>query len=403
MDINDLYESPLYLKVSFNKLIEQYENLADSKDAFTASRAKRVLKAQEPYPELRTGFTDTSKLDEYQDAISIILEDLFTDILTLNEVKTASIPFHNLIFNSSQRFKNIIKAAGDDFELKIKNMPEDDVYIMACTIIMKFCYGLDLSFKRPFYYDIPDANGILRHYKIMYNADFIEIEPTDKAKEITQADVDELLDNYENIDLWKEKFPPGSYVFKGFVINNIFDVTDDQAISTIKSNLITENRGKDENFTDDFQEVFRSLLNIKDLEVGFSVYNKEDKMFERVYGEPIVSYLLNKKDSAKCDKTLCRWSLKTLIKDKKFYAVSDVDKFYELSKGKAPQYRALKEQGFKSAILAPLANEEGLMGILELVSKQPKVLNSVNANRLIDVMPFIVSAVERSKNEEKNM
>ena len=36
---------------------------------------------------------------------------------------------------------------------------------------------------------------------------------TDKAKPITQEDFDELLDNFENIDLWKEKFPPNSLHF----------------------------------------------------------------------------------------------------------------------------------------------------------------------------------------------
>jgi len=57
----------------------------------------------------------------------------------------------------------------------------------------------------------------------------------------------------------------------------------------------------------------------------------------------------------------------------------------------------------KSAIFAPIANEDGLMGIIEIVSPTAQVLNSVNANKLIDVMPFIVSAVERSKSDEENL
>lgn len=43
------------------------------------------------------------------------------------------------------------------------------------------------------------------------------------------------------------------------------------------------------------------------------------------------------------------------------------------------------------------------MGILEIVSEKPFVLNSINANKLVDVMPFIISAVERLKNEEENL
>ena len=403
METYEHLESPMLLKISFNKLLTKYEELAKSDDEFLAAKALRVLKAQEPYPELRDGFTDFSLLETYKREIGIILEDSFSDVLTVNEIKAASVPFQNLIFNSSERFKNIIKAGGKDFDLKIKNMPEDDTYIIACTIILNFCYGYNLNFKRPFFYEIPDSNGIMRYYKILYNADFTEIIPNENAPKITQEDYDELIDNYENIELWKEKFPPNSYIFKGFVISNIFDVTDDQSISNIKSSLIGEDKRKDENFMEGFHEIFRSLLSIKELNVGFSIYNKEEDTFERAYGKGVESYLLTDNESMSCSDTLCNWSYKALLKDKKFYSISDVDKFYELSKGKAPQYKALKAQGIKSAILAPIADDDELLGILELVSDKPKVLNSINANKLVDVMPHIVSTVLRSRKEEENL
>ena len=402
-DINDNIESPFTLKVSFNKFLEHYEELAKSEDEFVAAKARRILKTQEPYPVLREGFSDMSLLDKYKDEISFILQDSFSEVLTFNEIKTASVPFHNLIFNSSERFKNIIKNAGDDFELKIKNMPEDDIYIIACTIILHFCYGYNLNFKRPFFYEIPDQSGIMRYYKILYNADFTEIIPTDRAPEITQKDIDELLDNFDNIKIWKEKFPPDSYVYKGFVISNIFDVTDDQSISNIKSNLISNDKRKDQNFVESFHEVFQSLLNIKDLKVGLSIYNKVSDSFERVYGHGMNSFLLNELENKLCEKALCKWSYKQLLEENKYVSVSDVEKMYEISKGKAPHIKTLHDQGIKSAILAPIADDNGLLGVLELVSNKPKVLNSINANKLVDVMPYIVTAVKRSKEEEENL
>tara|TARA_R110002096_G_scaffold5414_1_gene25262 strand:+ start:485 stop:1063 length:579 start_codon:yes stop_codon:yes gene_type:complete len=184
MDINDNVETPMILKVGFNKLLEHYENLAKSNDEFLSANAKRVLKSAEPYPELRAGFSDTQVLKDREKEIRLILQDSFAPILSRNEIKTASVPFHDLIFNSSERFKNIIEIAGGGFELNIKNMPDDHRYIIACTIILNYCYGYNLNFKRPFYYEIPDANGVLRYYKILYNADFCEIEPTDKAKKL---------------------------------------------------------------------------------------------------------------------------------------------------------------------------------------------------------------------------
>ena len=402
-DINDNIESPFELKVSFNKLLNHYESLVRSEDEFISAKAKRVLKTAEAYPELRNGFSNINTLKERKKEISMILQDSFSPVLTKNEIKTASVPFHDLIFNSSERFKSIIETAGDDFELKIKNMPEDDRYIIACTIVLAFCYGYNINFKRPFYYEIPDANGILRYYKILYNADFTEITPKKNAPKITQEDYEMLLDNFENIDLWKEKFPPNSYTFKGFVISNIFDVTDDQSISNIKSSLIGEDKRQDEGFMKNFYEIFQSLLGFKDIKVGFSIYNDEEDIFERVYGVGMNSFLLNNLETSKCSDALCSWSYKRLLEEKKYFSVSDVDRLYEKSKSKAPHIKSLYEQGLKSAIFAPIANDDGLMGILEIVSNKPLVLNSINANKLEDVMPFIVSAVERSKNDEENL
>jgi hypothetical protein len=403
MDINDNIESPLELKVSFNKLLQHYETLVGNNDEFNSIKAKRILDAAEAFPELREGFSDLSVLQERKQEIGVILQDFFSPVLTKNEIKTVSVPFHNVIFNSSERFKNIIKTAGDDFNLDIKNMPKDDTYIIACTIILNFCYGYNLNFKRPFYYEIPDVNGILHYYKILYNADFIEIIPTNSAPKITQADYDELLDNFENIELWKKKFPPNSYIFKGFVISNIFDVTDDQSISNIKSNLIGDKKSKDDSFMQGFHEVFRSLLGIKDIKVGFSIYNQEENTFERIYGVDMNSFLLNNLDSASCADSLCSWSYNRLLNENKYFSVSDVDKMFKMANGRAPHITTLHKQGIKSAIFAPIANEKGLMGIIEIVSNEPQVLNSINANKLIDVMPFIVSAIERSKNEEENL
>lgn len=403
MDINNHIDSPFIMKISFNKLLNHYEKLIEADNDFIAANARRVIQIADDNPLLREGFSDLDVFKIYETEIEGILQDTFSPLLTKNEIKTASIPFHDFTFNSSERFKSIIKTAGDDFELQIKNMPTDQTYIIACTIILNFCYGYDLNFKRPFLYEIPDVNGIMRYYKILYNADFIEITPTKNAPKITQEDYDQLLDNFDTIELWKEKFPAQSYLFKGFVISNIFDVTDDQSISNVKSSLIGEDKRKDASFMQNFHEIFRSLLGLTDIKVGFSIYNEEEDSFERVYGVGINSYLLNNNNSLKCSEAMCDVSYKTLLKNREFYTVSDVDNFYNLSKGKIQQYKTLKAQNIKSAILAPIANDKGLMGILEIVSQQPKVLNSINANKLVDVMPFIVSSVERSKNEEENL
>ena len=139
------------------------------------------------------------------------------------------------------------------------------------------------------------------------------------------------------------------------------------------------------------------------MKLDFLYLNANEDSFEKVYGIEMSSYLLNEAAAKHCSATLCKHSYDQLLKNKKFYTVSDVDKYYKESRGKAPQYKSLKEQQIKSAILAPITDEVGLLGILEIVSKKPQELNSINANKLNDVMPFIVEAVQRSRKEEENL
>ncbi len=402
MENNYTSEAPLIQLVSFNKLLEHYDGQLHSKDASLASRAKHVLDAQAPYPELRDGFDDLSILEKRKDVIQTILADTFSSVLTENEIKTASIPFENLVFNSSKRFQKILAEAGEGFELEIRNLPENLQYIMQCTVILGFYYGFKIDFKRPLFYDIPDANGVMRHYRILYNADFMEISPTDKAKDLDEEDLDELLQNFDDLQLWKEKIPPNSFISKGFVISNMFDVTAEHSISEIKTTLIGNNKRGSENFMDDFQDTFRSLFNLKNISVGFAGYDSNTNRFLKIHGKGIESFILKGKEVEYCDAMLCDYSYGKLLRETTYYAISNVPRYYEKSGGGQP-YKNLHEQGIKSAILAPIADNGKLLGVLELVSSNVNELNSINANKLIDVMPFIVSSVLRSIEEEQNL
>ena len=395
-------DTPMRQLISFNKLLEQYEEQLNSADPSLVQRAKYILEAQKPYPELRDGFEDLSVLEARKDIIELLLADVFSGFLTHNEIKSAAIPYMNIVFNKSERLKQIIADAGEGFELEIRNMPDKLQYILQSAVILNFYYGFNLDFKRPMFYDIPDKNGVMRHYRILYNADFMEIIPTEKAKKLSKEDVDGLLANYDDLDYWKTMIPPNSFTVKGFVIANMFDVTADHSISEIKSTLIGTNKRGSDNFMEDFQGTFQSLFNNKDIQVGFTGYNQDAKQFLRIYGKGINSFILKDRDFADCNTILCQASNDTILNEKSYFAVSNIKKYYKESEQAQP-YKNLYDQGFRSCILAPIADEGNLLGVLELVSPNINDLNSLNANKLEDVMPFIISAVLRSIEEEKNL
>ncbi|MGB3143612.1 MAG: GAF domain-containing protein, partial [Maribacter sp.] len=392
---------PVKHLISFDKLLQKYEKQLEGEDVFLAETAKRILDAQKDYPVLREGFTDFSLLDKYRSVIDKILQDTFTEALSGNEIKIATLPYRDVLIKTSKRFQEMVAEAGEGYVPELRNPGDGMDYIMSCVVVLNFHYGFKLDFSRPYFYDIPDANGVVKHYRILYNGDFIEIIPNGKAIEITQEDVDELLENPYDVKLWMEKIPPESFISKGFVIANMFDVTTEHAISDIKTKLISKDKTGGGNFMMDLQETFKSFFRLPNLRVGFVSYNDKKDQFEELAGLGFTSYILNGDTKLNCKGDLCKNSYQKLIKDNSYFSIADVKRYYEKSGGMEP-YKSLHEQGIKSAIFAPIANAGKLLGLLEIVSEEKGVLNGVNAQKLDDVLPFIASAVVRSKNEEIN-
>ncbi len=392
---------PLKIEVSFRKLFSSYRQNLDSMGGFQRKRAEEILKVAEEYPVLSDGFDNEEELGKHQEQVDLVLEDFFADILATNEIKIASIPYRFVIFKSSERFKNIIAHAGDDFKAQLNNFDENEAYIMGCAMILNSYYGYKVDFRRPFYYNIPDANGVMRYYKVLYNVDYVEIEKTDESIDITPEDVAELIDNFQNIDLWKEKFPPSSWLFKGFVIANMYDATMDVSISSFKESLIAKD-SKEEKFVADFRNIIRSIFSLPSLDVGYAMFDEDEGVFQKPpVHDDIKSFVLNGKDSDSCLSSLCPHSYETLFKKNEVFSVSDVAKAHKASP-RNPLFKSLSKQKIGSAIIAPLVSQGILLGVMEIVSPNAQELNSINANKLRDILPFLVDSVRQAIERERN-
>lgn len=394
-------EFPMKILVSFKKLFEQYSTRLDSLSVIQRNRAETILALAEKYPILSDGFESSAQLDKHRKEVDLVLEDFFADVLGSNEIKIATIPYQYIIFRSSKRFDTISDNAGDDFEAQINDFDEDEAYIMGCSIILNLYYGYKVDFRRPFYYSIPDAKGIMRYYKVLYNADYVEIVKPKDTKDITDEDVAELIDNFDNIAIWKEKFPPESWIFKGFVIANMYDATMDVSISNFKETLITNN-AKGEAFVTEFERIIQGIFSLPSLKVGYAMYRKEENTFEsppHIAGAK--SYLLLGKAYESCNVALCERSYEFLFKRHELYTVSDVPKFYK----QFPEnelYKRLHSQNIGSAIIAPLVSRGELLGVMEMVSSVPRALNSINAIKLQDILPHLVAYVRQEKERKEN-
>jgi len=394
------FELPLQLHISFEKVYSFFKKYTNDKKHPFYTAAKAMVAEFKKHPDLINGFEDVSLLDKYEEQINLILDPLFPEVLQLNEIKLASVPFSFTSFKMTERFQNILNDATDDYEFNIRNMEDDDLYLNACVMILNACYGYKVDYKRPYFFDIPDKNlGITKHYKVAFNGDFSQVIPTEKAPKITEEDYKLLLDNFDNIEIWKEKFPLNSYIFKGFGILNLFDVTVDETLSSIRDNLLRQ----DENLVTDMQQNMREFYNIKDLKLGFSIFDAVNVKLCDTTIKKSDSIILNDKTQINCDAYFCEDIVNSVFHNHEIVTISDVEK-YGIETSQNPFYKNLKSKEIQSITLVPIkATDNNDLALLEIASPRPYELNSISQNKLKDIIPVFKAAVKRSSEEHQNI
>ena len=392
-------DTPFKVQLCFDQIIEQLEkSAADPANEFQ-EQDRALLSEVLKYPELRDGITDESQIERGSEVISRLLAPYFPKALTLNEIKAVNIPYAKLVFNQTQRFRNILKAAGPDFDISIRNFDDHQFYVISCCMILYEQYGVGLDFNTPFFYDIPTANGIIKHYRILFNADFLEILPTKNSLPISKEDIALLMDNYDDLALWKSKFPKDSWLLKGFSIMTLFDATVESAVSLLKEKLLSINGT---GFRDSIESIFQSIYLIPGIKIGFTVFNQEeDKLSPDTFGQQLPSFILQQSKHGDVRKMLCAESRETLIEKQQDFAISDTEEFLARNPD-SPLAVNFFSQNIQSFILAPIAKNGFLFGILEIVSHRKKELHSVNVRKLEIVRPFLIDTIERLAYELQN-
>ena len=389
MNLHSLLDSPFQIQLSFEKVIQDFEKISANSDLPDAEQKKFLLKEVYKNPELITGIVNTDQVGKNGKLIAQILSGYFPPALTLNEIKAVNIPYTNLFFNHTQRFQSIINDAGKDFDLTIRDFDEHKFYVQNCCIILNSYYGTHFDLDRPIFYDIPTKNGTIKHYRIMYNADFLQILPTADALQLTEKDINVLKDNYHDLSLWKEKFPLNSWIVKGFALITLFDSTTENAVSVLKEKLLGLSVA---GFRESIGSIFQSIYQIPDLKVGYAGFKeKEGLLVKEAFGQQMQSFILNDQLSLVAHEVLGEYIFNKLIVENEIFSISDtgaVEKYKNIA-------GSFLDQKLKSLILAPIVKHGKVLGILEVVSFRGGELNSINAQKLEVVMPFLTDTIER--------
>ena len=385
---------PFDIRLSLDRVFQFWENKANNGSPSEKIHAQSVLDAVAHVPELRGPVSDIGKIDAYHAEIELLLSSMFPDILSTNEIKAASLPFFPVLFNMTKRLQAIISKAGPDFKMAIKGFDEEELYILACSFLITVLYEVNINFKRPLYFDIPDREtGIVRHYRAFINGDFGKIIPKENHRPLTPEDIQLLIDNSRDIALWKKMIPPGTFVYEGIALVTLFDQTEDEALSELKQTLLENNALQNERLLNKLQQQLAQFLAIDKVEIGFEAFDEGNCHVRALYGAVRPSKLLGDDLESEAEECFCEYSFDTLIQKKDYFAISNVR---DMKDAPSSLIKRMYDKEVGSFIIAPLKYNDKVIAFIELTSSQQGVLNSMIAGKLRNVLPMFTVAVSRS-------
>lgn len=400
MKIYTRFESPLCHVISFEKIIKYWKNhiLINPDDNF----AKDLVNKSQQIPELENGFNDYSIIHKNKELISDLLSCIFPKLLTHTDISAATFPWSNQYFNPTEKFKKLIEESDTDFYINNDNFDADYLYIVSCSFILNRHYNIPTSSYFPLFYNFTNKNGINKHYRVIYNDEFLSVEPTDQSINLTKEQINTLLDNPNDIDLWKQFFPPQSWIIKGFGIMSLFDVTIETAFSNLKQEISSVLFLAGDKISPS-NENLKSIFNVNSIHVGISNYDFSQKKFKLDFYNMIThSLILNNQYLKQYGLTITHSIFKEYIKNNEPLIISNLSNFLK----KYPKdeiISILYESGFNSCALIPLRKGNTFLGIAELTSEIPSAFNSLTSYRINTIYSFIADHLEKGMNDFSNL
>ncbi len=396
-DFSENTDFPFSIRFNFKSLIAWWQEQLEDKNSFEADRAVEVFKRLKKNPILTESFTDVAIIEKYSDDIQLLLSPFFPSLTTTNETRAASMPYQDYFFNVTKRFAGILDAAEGD--ISIANNNSDMMYVVGCLPILNEMYGAGIDYTRNFYFDIPDKkSGIVRRYRAFFNGDFADINPVQKI-ELGKDDIQELVNNFDNIALWKKKIPPRSFVFEGITILTLFEVTREESISAMKFDLLKKDALLMPDIVERIKINLGGLLNIQQLKAGFISWNKESSMLHALGYGFWNSIVLSDKRTKKIEEAFCSHSQQIVFDKKNPLIIPEINEETETGNVLLDQ---LHKHKLKSYLAIPLLYNEELVGILELGSEKANELNAITPYKLQEVVLLFTSAVRRAQEEFEN-
>ncbi|MGZ3880402.1 MAG: hypothetical protein ACXVBF_03655 [Flavisolibacter sp.] len=387
-------------RLSFLPLIRSFKKTIAEGKPGAQKLYREIISRFESIPELLQPIGDLSLLEKHSELVETVLCTIFPPTnYEADNIYAVAIPFtFNTIYTSPVFEQSFLKPGTKEINIPDASIEEklsSERIFRAYYLILNKYHGYHTHPATRSVYAVDDSiTGLKKYFEVQVDARFVEVTTRDNTDPDIPANAicnrtNRMMDVAE---LWK-RLPLDKFIFEGLVLIRICDVTSREVISEIKNTLLNTNAFYDTDVYETLQSYIQTLLGLKEVKTGITPFFKVNGHF--VYSELHNSNSLlfrhftelQKMDEVnECCKRL-------------FYEADTPIVFETLSETVIKEFDYLhlyREAGAQSLILCPLKNKGELIGVLEIISGKPGILNHTHIAKIEDALPLFTLALEKS-------
>ena len=386
--------------LSFAPLIKFWKSKTNSQDRGTSLLAREIIQQLDASLDLLTPVRDADLLTKHKPFIDLLMSGLFAFAQQDQQMAQAVRPFSLEGFYRTNRFTNFLKNNRLSIinNKDVRSIRQDAIVRAGCMILNTF-YGQKFPLKDPYIFTArADDTFVETHYKAALNLDFLEIKKKRALPALSEEEIFELINNFDNPELWLEKIPPTHFEFHGLVAVYLVDVTEEEAMSRIRQYLLQRDAVLEEHTIAQMEDLLSSYFNVPGLRLGLTEYipSKESGSTDNF---AVRQHLLKKE--------FPQLKIKEYEESIYYQAVrgSHANIFQNITKlkHKTPLEEQLIKEGIQSIYITPLERSSGkIFGVLELGAPGPYAMNSFTRIKINEIQPLFRSALSRKVDEINN-
>ncbi len=406
-ELTEKQRNPPHATLSFQPFLQYIREHLKDKDNIKKDIYALILQKFESYPNIHNvaDLEESGQFRELLDMLYITLTSLVDDEKHL--LWGLSLPISPLIFYGSDALYDLLLDK-ETQELRSQffeesNQMEDQKKRMVYTFLLQRFYHYQFGTGTDMTCSVNDPSSrLIKHYRINVDTRFVEVSYSgilpDLNLETLHVHLQEQA-SINNIELIERLLPLNQFIFSGFSVITITDITEQQALLQIR-NMLVNNHGKiDESCNTNIISSLQAIGGSADLSFSLTPIFRVNQriIYDMDANNTSVLFSLGKQKIIR--NNFYQPLLEKFTTNPRMIYFRNLDTTEQTN---TDITKLLQLAGIKSYALIPIYYNNQLAGTLEIHSSSRDILNEHTFARLDPAIPMIAQLMQNTSEEFAN-